>query len=380
VNESLNGCLVLDLSRLLPGPYCSMILADHGARVIAIEDRRFEAGHMQILRHINRNKEHMTLNLKTEKGKEIFFALAQKADIILDGFRPGVTDRLGVGYDAVRALNPRLIYCAVTGYGQTGSMKDMAGHDVNYLGHGGALSVIGPQNNPPCIPGIQIADILGGLNAAIGILLALHFREKTGKGQYIDISITDAVMAALPVSAGMRWLFGMIPERGNTLLSHRYACYNIYRTADGKYITLGALEPQFWEVVCRFFEKPEFIPLQFDDGHRQMLIDFFQKAFLTKTRNEWTEAFKEHDACLGKVLDLEEALTGNYATERQMVVQLEQSGDGPVSLLGIPVKLAESRGTIRSAPPKFGENTRSILKELGFSDQQIRQFEKEGVV
>lgn len=265
MSGSLEDILVLDLSRLFPGPYCSMILADHGARVIAIEDRRFEKEYMPILSNINRNKEHMTLNLKNGKGKDIFLSLAKKADVVLEGFRPGVTHRLGVGYKDIRKINPGIIYCSITGYGQTGALRNQVGHDVNYLGHSGVLSVMGPKNGPPCIPGIQVADMVGGLNGAIGIMLALHAREKTGTGQHIDVSMTDAMMAMLPFVAGFHWVFGAPPEKGNALLSHRYACYNIYQTKDAKYISLGALEPRFWEAVCHYFEVPEYIPLQFDE-------------------------------------------------------------------------------------------------------------------
>jgi len=198
-NGALSGITVLDLTRLLPGPYCSMILADHGARVIAVEDKRFMADGL-FMNTIYRNKEHVSLNLKTDKGKEIFFKLAQKADIVTEGFRPGVTERLGVDYESVKKVNPEIIYCSITGYGQTGPYRDRVGHDANYLSIAGVLDLIGEQNQPPSIPGVQLADIAGGgMNAAIGILLALHSREKTGKGQYIDISMTDSMVGFLPI-------------------------------------------------------------------------------------------------------------------------------------------------------------------------------------
>jgi crotonobetainyl-CoA:carnitine CoA-transferase CaiB-like acyl-CoA transferase len=379
MNGSLKDILVLDLSRLFPGPYCSMILADHGARVIAIEDRRFEKEYMPILSNINRNKEHMTLNLKNGKGRDIFFSLAKKADVILEGFRPGVTHRLGVGYEDIRKINPRIIYCSITGYGQTGAMRNQVGHDVNYLGHSGVLSVIGPQNGPPCIPGIQIADMVGGLNGAIGIMLALHAREKTGTGQHIDISMTDAMIAMLPFVAGFHWVFGTPPEKGNALLSHRYACYNIYQTKDAKYISVGALEPHFWKVVCQYFEVPEYIPLQFDEQSKDILINFFKKAFLRKTRDEWMEVFSNTDTCIGKILTVNEALEGDYCRSRDMVVELEQPGKDPVNVLGIPIKLNINPGSIRSQPPDFGEHTRSILQELGFSVNEMQHLSDEGV-
>ncbi|MBT9440212.1 MAG: CoA transferase [Desulfobacterales bacterium] len=380
MSGSLEDILVLDLSRLFPGPYCSMILADHGARVIAIEDRRFEKEYMPILSNINRNKEHMTLNLKNGKGKDIFLSLAKKADVVLEGFRPGVTHRLGVGYKDIRKINPGIIYCSITGYGQTGALRNQVGHDVNYLGHSGVLSVMGPKNGPPCIPGIQVADMVGGLNGAIGIMLALHAREKTGTGQHIDVSMTDAMMAMLPFVAGFHWVFGAPPEKGNALLSHRYACYNIYQTKDAKYISLGALEPRFWEAVCHYFEVPEYIPLQFDEQRKELLIDFFKKAFLRKTRDEWMEIFSNTDTCIGRVLTVDEALDGDYSLSRNMVVKLEQPGKDPIAVLGIPIKMTANPGSIRSLPPKFGENTQPILEELGFSIAEIQHLSDEGVI
>lgn len=376
---ALTDALVLDLSRLLPGPYCSMILADHGARVICIEDRRFEKEYMAILKNINRNKEHMTLNLKSEKGKQVFLDLAAKADIVLEGFRPGVVEKLGVSYPDLKAINPGIIYCSITGYGQTGPLKDRAGHDVNFLGYSGVLSLIGRHSGAPCIPGIQIADIVGGLNAAIGILLALNVKEKTGKGQYIDISMTDALMGLLPIPAGTLWESGAPPERGNALLSHRYACYNVYRTKDNRYITIGALEPRFWKVVCDYFDLEAYIPLQFDETRKEEIIAEFQKRFLEKTRDEWEDIFRHRDACLGGVLDIDEVFRSDYAREREMIQHTAHTGDSTSPMIGIPVKLSETPGQVQHPPPYFGQHTQSILKELGFSESEIEEMGKTGV-
>jgi len=216
-NGALSGIKILDLSRLLPGPYCSMILADHGARVIAIEDRRFMDDGL-FFSQVYRNKEHMSLNLKTGEGKKIFFHLLNDADVILEGFRPGVVQRLGVDYDTVRKVNPKIIYCSISGYGQTGPYRDRAGHDVNYLSISGALDLIGQANRPPSIPGIQIADIAGGgMNAAIGILMALFARERTGKGQYIDISMTDGIVGFMPAAFFLKQITGQFPKRGDSI-------------------------------------------------------------------------------------------------------------------------------------------------------------------
>jgi len=357
-----------------------MILGDHGARVITIEHRRYRKEYLSTNRSINRNKEHMTLDLKTDKGKEIFYSLARKADVILEGFRPGVMDRLKVGYHAIRELNPEIIYCSITGYGQNGPWRDQAGHDINYLGHSGMLSTMCSEEGAPCIPGVQIADMAGGLNAAIGIILALLARETTGKGQYIDIAMTDGLISMLPIAAGMLWGQGSVPSRGKALLYQRYACYNVYKTADGAYVTLGALERRFWDALCRYFDVAEYMPLQFSEEKRAEIIEFFSAEFLKRTRDEWMKIFSDNDVCLGGVLTVKEALSGENIEARDMVVPLKTDEIPTEKNIGIPVKLSATPGGVRSPSPEFGANTRSILGELGFTDADVTQLESEGVI
>ena len=276
---ALKGITVLDLSRLLPGPYPPMILADH--------DKRFLADGL-FLTTVNRNKEHLSLNLKTEAGLDIFLKLAARSDVVMEGFRPGVVDRLGVGYEAVRKVRPDVIYCAVTGYGQDGPCRDRAGHDVNYLSQAGVLALIGEKDRPPSIPGVQIADMVGGgMNAVIGILLALHHRHQTGQGQYIDISMTDGMVGLLPLAQFFRDLTGKDPRRGDMMLSHRYACYNTYETADGRHLSIGAVENRFWKTLCEHFGVPEYTVLQYDDGRRQEIIGYFRERFRQKPLAQW---------------------------------------------------------------------------------------------
>ncbi len=377
---ALDGCLVLDLSRYLPGSYCSMILADHGARVISVEDKRFEKERLSFLDHMGRNKEHMTLNLKNEEGLEIFCELAKRADVLLEGFRPGVVDRLGVGYSHIKRINPRIVYCSVTGYGQTGPWKDRAGHDLNFVGDSGVLSLIGPKNALPAIPGVQLADLSGGLNSVIGILTALLAREQSGEGQYVDVSMTDSLMALLPLVAGLYWTSGKTPERGDFVFSHRYAFYNVYETADGKYVCLGALERKFWKTVCDYFGVPEYVELQFDETRREEIRDFFKGAFLRKTRDEWTEIFGEMDVCLSGAMELDEALNSEYARERNMVLFDGSVGHGKPIGLGFAAKLAGTPASLRSAPPKFGEHTDKILGELGYSIDRIEKFREDDAI
>lgn len=377
---SLSGITVIDLSRLLPGPYCSMILADHGARVIAVEDKRFLADGL-FFNLINRNKEHMSLNLKTDQGREIFSRLLEKADVLMEGFRPGVVDRLGVDYKTVSRVNPKIIYCAITGYGQNGPFRDRVGHDVNYLSYAGVLDLIGEKDRPPSIPGVQIADIAGGgMNAAIGILLALFARQQTGKGQYIDVSMTDGMVGFLPAALFFRQLTGQEPRRADGLLSHRYACYNTYETADGRYLSIGAVENRFWMQLCDTLEVPEYGPLQYDDQRREEILQYMRAAFKQKTLDEWDAILADLDICWGKIQSTREVLEDPLFRQREMVVEIEGKDGQKSSTLGVAVKLSDTPGAIRTAPVNFGESTTAVLQELGYSQEEIKNFEDNDVI
>ena len=377
---SLSGITVIDLSRLLPGPYCSMILADHGARVIAVEDKRFLADGL-FFNLINRNKEHMALNLKTDKGREIFFRLIEKADVLMEGFRPGVVDRLGVDYETVSRVNPKIIYCSITGYGQNGPFRDRVGHDVNYLSYAGVLDLIGEKDRPPSIPGVQIADIAGGgMNAAIGILLALFARHQTGKGQYIDISMTDGMVGFLPAALFFRQLTGQEPRRADSLLSHRYACYNTYETADGRYLSIGAVENRFWKQLCDTLEVPEYASLQYDDQHREEILQYMRNRFKQKTLDEWDAILGELDICWGKSQSTREMLEDPLFQEREMVVEIEDADGKKSKTLGVAVKLSDTPGSIRTPPVNFGESTTAVLEELGYSREEIKNFEDNDMI
>ena len=377
---ALSGITVIDLSRLLPGPYCSMILADHGARVIAIESRQFIADGL-FFNTINRNKEHMTLNLKTKEGQKIFFQLVEKADVILEGFRPGVVDRLGVDYKRVCEVNSKIIYCSISGYGQNGPFRDRVGHDVNYLSFSGVLNLIGEPDRPPSIPGIQIADIAaGGMNAAIGILLALFAREKTGKGQYIDISMTDGMIGFLPVALYFQQLTGKDPGRGDTMLSHRYACYNTYETADGRFLSIGAVENRFWKRLCDHLGVAEYATLQYDDSRREEILDFMRSTFKSKTLDEWDAELAHLEICWGKVQTFSEVLDDSLFREREMILELQGKTGEKQPAIGVPVKLSATPGSVRSQAVDFGKSTAPILKELGYSQDQITEFTKKDVI
>ncbi len=377
---ALSGITVIDLSRLLPGPYCSMILADHGARVIAVEDKRFLADGL-FFNIINRNKEHMTLNLKSSEGRDIFFRLVENADVVLEGFRPGVVNRLGVDYEKIHKINPRVVYCSITGYGQNGPYRDRVGHDVNYMSIAGVLDLIGEADRPPSIPGIQIADIAGGgMNAAIGILLALFARERTGLGQYIDISMTDGMVGFLPAALFFSQLTGQEPRRADGMLSHRYACYNTYETADGQHLSIGAVEFRFWRKLCEVLEKPDYADLQYDDERRHEVLDFMRVTFKSKALDEWEEILGDQDICWGRVQSLSDVLLDPLFQEREMVVEPDGQEGKKSKTLGVPVKLSETPGSVRTAPVGFGESTANILGELGYSQEEIKALEKKEVI
>jgi crotonobetainyl-CoA:carnitine CoA-transferase CaiB-like acyl-CoA transferase len=377
---ALDGIIVIDLSRLLPGPYCSMILADHGARVIAIESRQFISDGL-FFNTVNRNKEHMTLNLKTEEGKKIFFRLVEKADVVLEGFRPGVVDRLGIDYKRVHKVNSKIIYCSITGYGQNGPFRDRVGHDVNYLSFSGVLNLIGEPDRPPSIPGIQIADVAGGgMNAAIGILLALFAREKTGKGQYIDISMTDGMVAFLPIALYFQQLTGDDPRRADAVLSHRYACYNTYETSDGRFCSIGAVENRFWKRLCDHLGVAEYATLQYDDSRREEILNFMRTTFKNKTLDEWDAELGGLEICWGKVQIFSEVLDDPLFREREMILKLQGKTGEKQSAIGVPVKLSKTPGSVRNEAVGFGKSTASILKELGYSEKEIKRFTEAEVI
>jgi len=370
---------LLDLSRQLPGPFCSMLLADFGVDVLAIANPSDPMG--VGIPFLARNKRHMTLNLKSAAGRDIFLRLASDADIVLEGYRPGVPQRLGIDYETLRARNPRLIYCSISGYGQDGPYRDRVGHDVNYLGYAGVLNFVGAAGGPPVIPGVQIADIGGGaLMAAVGILTAVIARARTGRGQFVDVAMLDGSVAWNAYHIVM-WLFaGKLPARGGEQLTGRYPCYAVYETRDQRHITIGAFEPQFWTTLCRHFGREDFIVPQWDDGEkREEMFRFFRAAFRAKTLAEWMRELGDKEICFGPVNTLEETFADPQLRHRQMVFDLE-TPEGRAMTIGTPIKLRDTPAALRTAPPQFGEHTDSVLAGLGFSAEKIAQLRAQGVV
>jgi crotonobetainyl-CoA:carnitine CoA-transferase CaiB-like acyl-CoA transferase len=370
---------MLDLSRQLPGPFCSTMLADLGMDVltIAAPDDPFGIG----ISFLARNKRSLTLNLKTDAGRDIFLRLAADADVVLEGFRPGVTARLGIDYDTLRARNPRLIYCAISGFGQDGPYRDRVGHDVNYLGYAGVLTYVGEAGGPPIIPGVQIADIGGGaLMAAVGILAAVIAREQTGRGQLVDVSMLDGAVAWNVC----HWLFyllsGRVPGRGGTQLTGYYPCYAVYETRDGRHVTLGAYETRFWATLCQHFGREDLIPHQWDEGEkREEIFRFFRAAFRQKTLAEWTAELGDLEICFGPVNSLDEMFADPQVRHRGMVIETE-TPTGRTLVPGPPIKLSETPATIRTSPAGFGEHTDAVLAGLGLGPAEIARLRRDGVV
>ena len=391
--SALSDVRVLDLSRLLPGGFCSLLLADFGAEVLKVEDTGMgdyirwsppfhegadDSAKSALFLSLNRGKRSIRLNLKEEAGREVLLKLARESDVLLESFRPGVMDRLGVGYERLRQENPRLVYCAITGYGQDGPYTGRSGHDMNYLGLNGLLGLTGDGGGPPVQSAGQIADLGGGaLMAAFGIMAALRERERSGEGQLVDASMFDGSLGWLAMVAAQYLADGVVPRRGTLPLAGGLICYRPYACKDG-WVTLGALEPKFWQAWCRGVGREELVEKQFEapgsDAHAEL-----ERIFLERTRDDWQAFASEHDCCLEPVLELDEALDSELVRAREMVVELDQPGaERPVRLLGVPVKLSRTPGAPAGPGPALGEHTEEVLATLGYSGEQVAALLESG--
>jgi crotonobetainyl-CoA:carnitine CoA-transferase CaiB-like acyl-CoA transferase len=387
----LSNLKILDFTTLLPGPYATMALADMGADVLKVVSGSrpdvvayippFVPGTKMsaAFAYLGRGKRCMTLNLKDSRATKIVHQLLTDYDIVIEQFRPGVMAKFSLDYQSLKKMNPSLIYCSLTGYGQTGPLRDRAGHDINYLARSGIMSYSGKRDTGPSLTGMQIADIASGSNnAVIGILAAVVHRDRTGKGQYIDISMTDGMIAFNAMFGAGFLVDGKDLARENTLLNGG-SLYDFYETKDGQYISFGGLEPQFFGAFCETIGMPELIPggVQPKDGVN--IKKRVREIFKTKTRNEWTELFKKVDACCEPVLTLTEALYDPYAIERGMVVEVGLPDGKKVKQLGNPIKFSETVPEYGNAGIPPGMHTREVLLELGYKEEEITTFEKTGL-
>jgi alpha-methylacyl-CoA racemase len=382
---ALEGIRVVDLSRLAPGPYCSMILGDLGAEVIRIESadpRATVEGMLGLdeettarLRAHNpqaRNKKSIVIDLRKERGREVFYRLAKEADVILEEFRPGVVEQLGVGYETIRKINPKIIYCSLTGYGQQGPYAKLPGHDINYLAIAGALSVIKDRNGRPVIPSNILADMAGGgMHAALGILAALVARGLHGVGQYVDCAMTDGVVSLMHFEP-------MWAHFGASLFDSPF--YGAFETRDGKWFSTGNLEPWFWANFCKALGREDLIPHQGNPARWKEVTDFLEETFVKKTRDEWFAFFKDKNVCVAPVLSVDEAQEDPHLREREMFLDLEHEKFGKIRQVGVSVKLSETPGRVRSFGPMPGAHTDPILLELGYTEEKIRNLKESGAV
>ncbi len=400
----LEGIRILDLSRMLPGPYCSMILADLGAEVIHINNPRYpyanpppfyqkgryrESAFNSILM---RNKKSISLNLKKERAKQIFYELVKKSDVILETFRPKVTNKLKIDYDTLSKINDSILYCSLTGYGQNGPYEQIAGHDMNYVGLCGILNLNKEREisgrdqteKKPIVPGIQAADIGGALVATIGILGAIIERNNHAqkKGQYIDISMLDSVFSFMPMAAAINFSKDLNDGIQNENILHgSVPYYSIYKTKDNKYLSIGAIELKFWHDLCKGLNRDDLKNKQtLKIEEREYVFAELKKEFLKKTQSEWLEVFKALDACVMPIKSFSKACEDPQIIARKMVVSLDHPKFGYLPNISSPIKYSRTPLSIRSPAPKIGHHTKEILKQLNYSEEEIREFKKKGII
>lgn len=391
-NGPLTGVKVLDLSLLLPGPLCSQHLADMGAEVIKVENPRLgdltrymgakveKDGHSEtgFFLQLNRNKKSITANIKRDGGRDVILRLLADCDILLEGFRPDTLNELGIGYEQLKEKFPRLIYCAISGYGATGEYKSQAGHDANYIARAGLLGLNGVKGGPPVVPGFQVADIGGGtLTALAAILAALYAREKTGRGQFLDISMQDGAVPFLSLYMGEFVAGNKEPERGNEALSGMLPNYEVYETKDGKYVMLAALEEKFFQTFLRQIDREDLLKNMTKDqaGFDKVKVEL-RAIFKTKTYIEWTPLFENEDSCFTGLSSMAEVVEDKHLRSRGLIREIDHPHLGKITVIGSPFHFSETPVTYRSAPPAQGAHTDEVLTAAGFSKEEIEELKK----
>jgi alpha-methylacyl-CoA racemase len=402
MGSPLEGLRVLELIRVAPGAFCTMMLADMGAEVLKIEtppsdspaadsDEAKQNARRAAFNFVNRNKRSMAINLKHAEGQKLLHQLAADADVLVEGFRPGVMARLGGDYATLSHINPRLIYCSLSGFGQDGPYRDLPAHDINYLSLGGVLNLIGEPNRHPAIPLNIVADYAGAsMHGVVGILLALLARQHTGRGQFVDVSYLDTTVSLLAATPVLRDFFfnGSSCGRGEGALGGSYPYYSTYETADGKLMSVGCTEPWLWENFCgaigrqdlgRFALRGEHFARVADTAAKQAKKEV-QAILRQKTRHAWFEFFKDKNVCVGPVNTVDETFQDPQVQARQMVVDIEDARHGKVRQAGIAIKLSDTPGSIRSVGPAVGEHTEQVLEALGYPEVDRTRLRQAGVV
>ncbi|MFC4767828.1 CaiB/BaiF CoA transferase family protein [Effusibacillus consociatus] len=389
----LNGIRVVDFSRYLPGPYATQRLADMGAEVIKVEPPKTGDPARSVGDHLNgtglvylannRNKKSVSINLKEPAGREIAFQLASKADVVIEGFRPGVADALGIGYKSLKQIRPNLVYCSLTGYGQTGPLRNLGGHDLNYMALSGVLSQLRDQEGRPVQPGIQFADLIGGIAACEAILASLVKKQMTGEGSYLDISITDAMIGMMTGHVMIQQVTGKgsgVPQLGGSIIS-----YFIYETKDNRFVSLGALEKKFWENFCRAVGREDWIADHFSPAaeNNQTFLDI-KALFKTRTFAEWSQFSLEVDCCMAPVLDTGEMIQHPHVCEKELVSNIQSNEWGTMfqtatSAGGFGVWQLKSVDT--APPPVLSQHNREVFQEvLNASPEQVEEWERRGII
>lgn len=390
---ALDGIKILDMSRLAPGPHCSMLLSDFGADVTLVEavpgasaklggmNRGGEAAERAAAYNaLGRGKKSIALNLKDEAARDIFYKLVKDADVVMEGFRPGVVARLGVDYETLSKINPRIICCSLSGFGQTGPYSNLVGHDINYISIGGALGVIGRPGTPPAIPVNVVADFAGGgLTAAFAICLTIIARERTGRGQDIDIGMSDGVLSLMTSAFSGFFSNGRPIRPGESMLNGAVPWYNTYQCSDGRWFSIGSIEPHFFEALCRVLGTEEFLGRQHESAIHPEMQAKWAGIFRTKTADEWMEIMSKFDICAAPVLEMENVVTNPHNLARGMVVEVD-SPVGKVKQIGIGPKLSDTPGRVRSTAPLIGQHTDDVLKSLGYDEESIAKLREAGTI